>query len=161
MWASFPEKMQKSSSLGFKGFSGNIEVSNPNQARGRRRPRTRTEIFSTKITNVALLGPMDVYTNVIHQKRMPQLKAKFTACNLVCTEAMPMTKFAPRLDSYESLGVNVGKTHRNEQGSRYLLQLWPTVSVLHKFLDTKKETTSLLTWIPQGMLLKGLRKEGQ
>ena len=101
--------MPKSSSLGFKGFSGNIEVSNLNQARGRRRPRTCTEKFSTKITNVAVLGPMDVYTNVIHQKRMPQLKAKFTACNLVCTEAMPMTKFAPSLDSYESLGVNVGK----------------------------------------------------
>ena len=45
IWAAFPEKMPKSSSLGFKGFSGNIEVSNLNQARGRRRPRTCTDFF--------------------------------------------------------------------------------------------------------------------
>ena len=45
IWAPFPEKMPKSSSLGFKGFSGNTEVSNLKQARGRRKPRRCTEIF--------------------------------------------------------------------------------------------------------------------
>ena len=72
--------------------------------------------FFSTTANDAVLRPMDVYTNTITPETHAQLKAKFTACNLVCTEGMPMTKFAPSLDSYESLGVNVGKTHRNGQG---------------------------------------------
>ena len=56
--AAFPEKMHKSSSLGFKGFWKHAQ-----------------EFVSTKIANVAVLGPMDVCTNVITPETHAQLKA--------------------------------------------------------------------------------------
>ena len=86
IWAAFPEKMPKSSSLGFKGFSGNKKVSNPNISPGtwkKKATNMHRSFFSTKIANVAVLGPMNVYTNVITPETHAQLKAKFTSSNLV------------------------------------------------------------------------------
>ena len=76
--AAFPEKMHKSSSLGFKGFSGNIEGFKPEyftrhvEEEGHKHAQ---EFVSTKIANVAVLGPMDVCTNAITPETHAQLKA--------------------------------------------------------------------------------------
>ena len=59
---------------------------------------------------------MEKNSNKLTPELPEQLQAKFVACNLVCTEAMAITKFSPILRSYEILGVNVGYTHRNDQG---------------------------------------------
>ena len=59
---------------------------------------------------------MDKFSNQLTPELPEQLQAKFVACNLVCTEALAITKFSPILRSYEILGVNVGYTHRNDQG---------------------------------------------
>ena len=49
-------------------------------------------------------------------KLSKQLHVKFVACNLVCTELMAVTKFKPILQSFKILGVDLGETHRNQQG---------------------------------------------
>ena len=69
--------MHKSSSLGFKGFSRNIEGFKPEyftrhvEEEGHQHAQ---QFFSTKIANVAVLGPMDVCTNVITPETHAQLK---------------------------------------------------------------------------------------
>ena len=74
--AAFPEKMHKSSSLGFKGFSGNIGFKPEYFTRHVEEEghKHAQEFVSTKIANVAVLGPMDVCTNVITPETHAQLK---------------------------------------------------------------------------------------
>ena len=59
---------------------------------------------------------MDKFSNQLTAELPKQLQAKFVACNLVCTEALAITKISPMLLSYENLGVNVGYANRNDQG---------------------------------------------
>ena len=59
---------------------------------------------------------MEKKSNKLTPEQPEQLQAKFVACNLVCTEAMAITKFSPILRSYEILGVNFGYTPHNDQG---------------------------------------------
>ena len=68
--------MHKGSSLGFKGFSGNIGFKPEYFTRHVEEEghKHAQEFFSTKIVNVAVLGPMDICTNVITPERMPSLK---------------------------------------------------------------------------------------
>lgn len=73
------------------------------------------EDLEKKKGNVQVVGPMDSFTNQLTPELREQVKAKFVACNLVCTEGLPMNTFPAILHSYEAVGVNVGQTHRNEQ----------------------------------------------
>jgi hypothetical protein len=58
---------------------------------------------------------MEKFSNQLTAELPEQLQAKFVACNLVCTEALSITKFSPILRRYENSVINVGYTHRNEQ----------------------------------------------
>ena len=71
-----------------------------------------------KKSALQVVGAIDKCFN---QLTPEQLQAKFVQCNLVCTEALAITKFSPILRSYEILGVNVGYTHRNDQGFKIFL----------------------------------------
>ena len=70
--------MHKSSSLGFKGFYGNIEGFKPEyftrhvEEEGHKHAGG---FVSTKIANVAVLGPMDMCTNMITSETPAQFKA--------------------------------------------------------------------------------------
>jgi len=78
IWAAFREKMHQSCSLGFKGFSGNIEGFKPEyftrhvEEEGHKHAGG---FVSTKIANLAVLGPIDVCANVITPETHAQLKA--------------------------------------------------------------------------------------
>ena len=103
----FPDKVHKSSNLGCKGFSGTEEgFKSENFARHvEERGHVRAvQLSQKKYGNVATPGPINKYTNQLTKELSEQLKAKFTACNLVCTEGLATTKITPILDSYESLG---------------------------------------------------------
>jgi len=68
----------ESSSLGFKGFYGNIEGFKPEYFTrhiDEEGHKHAGGFVSTKIANVAVLRPMDVCTNVITPETHAQLKA--------------------------------------------------------------------------------------
>ena len=117
-------KVHKGSSLGYKGFSGTengfkTETFNRHLEEGGH--KRIIEDLEKKKGNVQVVGPMDSFTNQLTPELREQVKAKFVACNLVCTEGLPMNTFPAILHSYEAVGVNVGQTHRNERGFNFFL----------------------------------------
>jgi len=115
----FPDKVHKSSNLGKKGFSGNEEgfkAENFTRHKNEGGHKTAVVNYEKKYSALQVVGPMDKFSNQLTAELSEQLQAKFVACNLVCTEGLAITKFSPILRSYEILGVNVGSTHRNDQG---------------------------------------------
>ena len=115
-------KVHKGSSLGYKGFSGTengfkTETFNRHLEEGGH--KRIIENLEKKKGNVQVVGPMDSFTNQLAPELREQVKAKFVACNLVCTEGLPMNTFPAILHRYEAVGVNVGQTHRNERGFNF------------------------------------------
>ena len=87
---------------------------------------------------------MDKFSNQLTAELSKQLQAKFVACNLVCTEALAITKFSPILRSYEILGVNVGYTHRNDQGFKIFCAIMANCLRLAQFNRNKNGDTFTL-----------------
>ena len=59
---------------------------------------------------------VETWSSKISKSSNAELKTKFVASNLCGTEGFADKKFRPILDAFESVGAQVGTTHRNKRG---------------------------------------------